>query len=241
MYTIYQRESRKVLAQGKESPRDLVMANKSNMGGADLYSFGLRGIDLSRAEMKGANLGCSDISFAKMRNAHFLGADLHNTDLTASDLSHALLTWVNLNSANMSGVRARGATINGADLRFSCMMKADFSDADLSGSKLNSSDLRGSVLCGTNLFGVDLDDVRINQVMGNGNEILTLQTNLYTVTRTYKDMAIGCEQYPIEQWWGFPEYVIDEMDRCALDWWREWKPILQEWVRLSPAVSYGDK
>lgn len=42
-------------------------------------------------------------------------------------------------------------------------------------------------------------------------------------------MQVGCERHSFDEWWGFSDRQIIEMDgRSALEWWRKWKPILQE-------------
>ena len=53
-------------------------------------------------------------------------------------------------------------------------------------------------------------------------------------------MQIGCQLHKIEDWWGFNDTQILEMDgEKALDWWRVWKPILQQITEASPAIATG--
>jgi hypothetical protein len=41
-------------------------------------------------------------------------------------------------------------------------------------------------------------------------------------------MQIGCEKYSIQKWWSFSDLEISRMDEDALNWWKKWKPILQQ-------------
>jgi hypothetical protein len=45
-------------------------------------------------------------------------------------------------------------------------------------------------------------------------------------------MSIGCQQHPISEWFGFDDGRIAEMDCKALEFWRRWKPILQQLIKV---------
>jgi len=56
------------------------------------------------------------------------------------------------------------------------------------------------------------------------------------VTYTADVMQIGCENHMISEWWEFDDRQILKMDgKAALNWWRTWKPILQQIIAASPA------
>ena len=106
------------------------------------------GIDLKRADLKGAKLNLMDLSFASLRNADLSGADLSCSKLKGADLSYIDFNNTDLNSANLSGTDLRGADLRDADLR----------DADLNGAELMKGCLRGAKMRGVNLTCADLYD-----------------------------------------------------------------------------------
>lgn len=49
----------------------------------------------------------------------------------------------------------------------------------------------------------------------------------YHITITDKHIRIGCKFHRIADWFGFSDQKIISMDgKCALKFWRTWKPIL---------------
>ena len=59
-------------------------------------------------------------------------------------------------------------------------------------------------------------------------EVKSLQFNTWHVTYTKDVMAIGCQQYTLEQWFNFSDEQISRMDVNALDWWNKYKHIIKE-------------
>ncbi|MBT8085988.1 MAG: pentapeptide repeat-containing protein [Woeseia sp.] len=90
-------------------------------------------------------------------------------------------------------------------------------------------------LDGAYLRGADLDGAYLRGAIGNCMEIITTQTDRWTITRTADVMQIGCQRHSIERWWAFSDRQIEAMDENALEWWRKWKPILQEMIEIAPA------
>lgn len=139
---------------------------------------------------------------------------------TCANLSGAYLSYADLSYTNL-----RGAYLSYADLRY----------ANLRGTSLSYADL-----IGTYLSCADLSDVYLSGAVGNMHEIRSLQLSTWPVTYTSTDMAIGCEQHPIADWWDFDDDTIAAMDKKALDWWRRWKPTLHKIVtELAPATPTG--
>ena len=80
--------------------------------------------DLSGADLRYINLSDADLSGANLR-----GADLRYVNLSDADLSGADLRYINLSDADLSG-----ANLRGADPRY-----ANLSGANLSGAKYNET------------------------------------------------------------------------------------------------------
>ena len=69
------------------------------------------GIELEKADLRGAHLAGLDLS-----RFCFAGANLEGATLTGCDLSHATFTDANLKDANLTGATLTGADLTGADL-----------------------------------------------------------------------------------------------------------------------------
>src|SRR5215213_7663229 len=83
--------------------------NVADLSGAELRGAVLRnaalsgthnGANLSRAELRDADLSLADLSNVTLRDANLSGADLQNANLSGADLSSANLQDANLRAAN---------------------------------------------------------------------------------------------------------------------------------------------
>ena len=157
---------------------------------------------------------------ADLRNAYLRNAYLRNADLRGAHLSGAYLSDADLRGANLRNAYLRDADLRGANLR----------NANLRNAYLRDTDLRGA-----NLRNAYLSDADLRGAVGNGREIITTQTDIWTVNRTASHMQIGCERHLIDDWWVFNDDRIAAMESRALDWWHTWKPILQQIIEACPA------
>ena len=90
----------------------------------DLSGSDLRGADLSRARLRGANLRASWLSGADLSMA-----DLREADMEEAILDGACLEDANLRSANLQFANLSGALMQDCDLRGANLQCADLSDA----------------------------------------------------------------------------------------------------------------
>ena len=95
------------------------------------------------------NLSGADLSGAELRFANLQGADLRFADLSGAELRFANLQGAYLRSAKLQGAYLNEAFLQGADLTF----------ANLQGAKLQGAKLQGAYLQGANLKGADLRDI----------------------------------------------------------------------------------
>jgi hypothetical protein len=79
------------------------------------------------------------------------GADLGGANLSEADLHGADLRWANLHGANLRWANLHGANLSGADLG-----GANLSGAYLYGANLSGAYLYGANLCGADLSGANL-------------------------------------------------------------------------------------
>ncbi len=155
-------------------------------------------------------------------------ADLSYADLRSADLSYADLRYVDLRSADLSYADLRSADLSYADLRYVDLRSADLSSANLSSANLSSADLRSA----------DLRSASLWETNGNRKELKSVfVSDVYPITYTAEIMQIGCERRAIDDWWGFDDQAILEMDgKTALKFWRENKEFLQLTIKQFPAT-----
>ena len=115
--------------------------------GADI--LGLRGAD-GRLALNGAILCGVDLTRAELR-----GANLEDAQLQGVDLRGAQLQGVNLCFAQLQAAILGGAQLQGAHLAY-----AQLQGADLSGARLQGAWLMGAQLQGANLWGAHLSMLR---------------------------------------------------------------------------------
>jgi len=163
----------------------------------------------------------------------------HTTDML--DLSGANLTEANLTDADLAYAALTGANLYGATLTDADLAGANLYGATLTGATLTGANLMGANLTGAYLAGADLTGANMWNTVGNGREVKTVQTDLWTVTYTADVMQIGCQSYPLDAWWDFDDATISALDSKALEWWTRWKPILQQIIVTSPATPTNNK
>ena len=87
------------------------------------------GADLSSCDLRGANLGYSNLVEANLSHADLSGANLQSANLSAATLRHAKLTGANLRYANLVEADLRYAKLTGANLSGANLAGADLTDA----------------------------------------------------------------------------------------------------------------
>ena len=120
------------------------------------------------------------------------------------------------------------ADLRGADLRDANLRDTDLRGADLRGADLRDTDLQGADLRYTDLQDANLRGANLLDAIGNNREIKTFQFGAYIVVHYLDILQIGCKKYTKDEWWNFTDEEISKMDNGALEWWKIWKPILQQ-------------
>ena len=130
---------------------------------ADLVGANLADAVLSRANLAGVNLSGAVLFGTKLSGAVLPRANLVGANLTGVDLSHASLVDAKLSKARLSRTDLVGADLENADLSYAGLSRTDLTgavlaDADLSYTRLRRSNLTDAILMGANLTGADLSD-----------------------------------------------------------------------------------
>jgi hypothetical protein len=179
---------------------------------------------LANADLQFANLRGADLRGADLRGAKLRGAKLQCAALQNADLQHANLQGADLWNANLRGANLRGANLQLTDLQFAKLRGSYLLGSNLGGAKLRNANLQLADLQYANLQVTD-----IRWVFGDGKRIKTIDDHYRIVIMPeYGVMAIGCEQHSIDEWMNFSDEEIDKMDTSALQWWKVWKPRIQQ-------------
>lgn len=125
----------------------LFSASKSG-GSVDLSGRGLKLLDLSEIDFKGARLARSDIF-----GTNLVGANLARTDLRRARLDRTVLTFANFAGANLEGATLMRPTIY-SDLRSDWREAPVFDGANLRGVRLTGR-IDGASFKGADLSGFD--------------------------------------------------------------------------------------
>jgi len=146
---------------------------------------------------------------------------------------HAL--W--LDTAGEEGSRAN---LEGANLARANLVRANLEGANLACANLVRANLVRANLSCANLEGANLARANLEGAIGNLSHLKSIFCETYPVTYTAELMQIGCQCHKLEDWWSFDDGRILAMNgEKALNWWRTWKPILQQIIAASPATATG--
>ena len=159
-----------------------------------------------------AEKGRADLSEANLYGADLRGANLYGADLYGADLSEADLREADLREANLYEANLYGADLRGANLR----------EANLYGADLRGADLYGADLYRANLYGAKID----GEVVSKNPIHITCGLH-YTALITDNYMRLGCKRYTHAEWSEFSDDQIAQMEKDALEFWKQWKePLL---------------
>lgn len=130
----------------------------------------LRGINLSRANMRGVtllnkefysvNFSEANLSRASLGGARFDNVNMSSVDLSQANLSGASFNVVKMNDANLKDINLNGAYLSKLNLQSVNLTGADLTEAnllgaDLTGANLTEADLRRAELSGTHINDLD--------------------------------------------------------------------------------------
>lgn len=144
---------------------------ETNLERADLSRVDLREANLRGAYLVGANLNKTDLSEANLREAYLRGADLREANLIGTNLFRTDLSGANLGEANLGEAYLVGADLREANLKEADLIGAYLRRANLIGANLNKTNLSGANLKGAYLVGADLREANLDEVNLKGVDL----------------------------------------------------------------------
>jgi uncharacterized protein YjbI with pentapeptide repeats len=117
-------------------------------------------IDLSGANLKGADLTGLNFAGANLNDTNLMNADLSGAILTGTRFNHADLRKATLTDTKLSGAFLIHAYLSDAVFSQGTLQKVDFSSANLSNARfLTKISMAEAILDGTNFTGAECTDV----------------------------------------------------------------------------------
>ena len=139
---------------------ETVLLERYNAGERNFINANLRCSRLDRQCLRGVNLSCAFLKLADLTKV-----DLSNAELITADLSHANLTEANLTNTNLSRTNLNRANLSGANLVGAKLRKACLKGADLRGANLEGADLEGADLREAKLDNISLSKANLTGAM----------------------------------------------------------------------------
>jgi hypothetical protein len=139
---------------------------QANLAGAQLY-----GARLEYAELGGAIFRRADLSCAQMPESWLVEADMRFAILEGTNFRGATLY-----KADLTGARLKGASLFEADLRYAKLKRADLAKALLEHALLIGTKLQGANLKECHVYGTSAWDVEFDRRTKQVNLIITPQS-----------------------------------------------------------------
>lgn len=140
--------------------------SSANLAGADLFDVNLEKTNLCSADLRGADLSRANLSSANLALANLEEANLVETFLEYADLTGAKLSKANLTRAVMHHVNLTAADLSNANLTKVNLDNAVLNTAKLKDAKLNHALLHHAQLFSTNLTNANLHRASFFQTQG---------------------------------------------------------------------------
>jgi len=127
----------------------------------DLSNADIAGANLSKAKLQGVNFYQANLQGANLAEAHLQGANLTHAHLQEAILTHAHLQGADLGNAQLQGAALGGAELQGARLWHAKLQGAFLQKAHLQSTRLNHAQLQGANLRQANLQSADLNKANL--------------------------------------------------------------------------------
>jgi uncharacterized protein YjbI with pentapeptide repeats len=160
----------------------VVLMRGANLGRAQLAGANLRGAQLGGANLSEAQLERANLRGAQLGRANLFEAQLERADLRGAQLGEANLGRAQLAGADLSGAQLAGANLGEAQLGGAILYKAQLGEANLFETQLAGANLSKAQLAGANLSRAQLEratltDIKLGDKQRIGPRIADAQWN----------------------------------------------------------------
>ena len=195
--------------------------------------------------VKAALKARANLAGAYLADANLADANLADANLADANLARAYLARANLADANLAGAYLADANLADANLADANLAGANLADANLAGAYLADANLARANLADANLADANLAraylaDAKWREGVAITKAPIQIANLKWFVSILDAHMQIGCELHSHDDWRGFDDRRIAQMDgRDALKFWRLHKEILLRLCDLhaKPAVE----
>ncbi len=166
----------------KEHSELIIDLSSADLIGAEFNSINLHRADLSRVDLVDADLINSDLSEATLDGSNLSRANLTSSNLKRANLLGANLTGANLKRANLGEVNLTNADLTGAVLTEAELNMANLSDANLSRTIISRANIKKTILkraiIGNTIFSyLDLSDtIELQTMLHRGRSTIGTDT-----------------------------------------------------------------
>lgn len=139
-------------------PNTMIDLSEANLSGANLT-----GADLGKADLSGTTLSKAKLIAANLSDAKLFETNLMGADLTRAVLDDAVLIGSNLRRANLDNAELVRANLRGVNLRYANFTEANLIEADLFEADLSEANLTRALLDGADLRKADLTKANLTE------------------------------------------------------------------------------
>jgi uncharacterized protein YjbI with pentapeptide repeats len=145
----------------KDLENEKLDLSNADIAGANLREAQLQGVILRKANLQGANLEKANLQQANLIEANLQQANLTKADLQGTTLIEAQLQGAELGKAQLQGAELGGAKLQGARLSYANLQGAFLQLADLQSTRLSHAQLQRANLMRADLQGADLNEANL--------------------------------------------------------------------------------
>jgi len=175
----------------------VVNLSHADLDGADLSRTDLSGINLNGTDLSGAHLTRADLSGASLYAANLSGADLSNAQLSDAQLTDATLGRADLDNAHLNSAALTDAFLGNASLNGAFLTGTRLNGAILTGSRLHSASLSGAQLNGAKVYGTQLSGADISDADLIATDLTQKQLDsVSSCTYAILSRGLTCDRQP---------------------------------------------
>jgi hypothetical protein len=137
--------------------------------------------------------------------------------------------------------KIRNKDFSEADFSEADFSRADFSRADFSRANFWRADFSEANFSRADFWRANFWRADFNSTIGNGKNIITIQTPIWNIVIYSNRMQIGCENHSILEWMRFTDDVISGMNSKALEFWKIYKPIIKNQIKAINKLKRSKK